>query len=407
MRTLMKRYTSPRVRRILEEALTREQLLDLHSAVNLKELWESSRTLLLRVLKLSDIGLAISLDHGLPSMTFTTAPMTPEHYKATYEPSRIPLAEARNPGCCSIRMSDYDTAYLFGTETPNGVAVLGRAEWQPLLATADPAGPPLPLFYGGALPIWRGRRFAHLFSFLRHYPAGDFTDEEMRLLEALAPDIETALLRVLRTQRQHGEISALNRSLREERRPLLVLDWKLHTTFHNPEAAEASRLWNGEDKHAPRERTRAAAAALPPPLQVACRALRDEVAREGMHNLGIIQRPLTRRQRLGGDGTPGAEIIYFKPPHLPVDEGRFIVRFAARQGTDNDGGDSPALGLDALTLSEQAVADLVAAGHANGEVAAVLGLSIHTVRAHLRAIFRKLGVKGRAELAARAHAGRN
>jgi DNA-binding CsgD family transcriptional regulator len=54
-----------------------------------------------------------------------------------------------------------------------------------------------------------------------------------------------------------------------------------------------------------------------------------------------------------------------------------------------------------LTPTEERVAELVAAGHTNREVAQVLFLSVHTVEDNLRRICRKLGVRSRTELAAR------
>jgi ATP/maltotriose-dependent transcriptional regulator MalT len=57
-----------------------------------------------------------------------------------------------------------------------------------------------------------------------------------------------------------------------------------------------------------------------------------------------------------------------------------------------------------LTAREREIADLVAAGRTNREIAAQLVLSTRTIEAHLRNIFAKLGVRSRVELA-RAGAG--
>lgn len=54
-----------------------------------------------------------------------------------------------------------------------------------------------------------------------------------------------------------------------------------------------------------------------------------------------------------------------------------------------------------LTATERRVAELVAVGRRNDEVAAALGVGAKTVEAHLTRIYRKLGVRSRTELAAR------
>ena len=56
---------------------------------------------------------------------------------------------------------------------------------------------------------------------------------------------------------------------------------------------------------------------------------------------------------------------------------------------------------DGLTPTEQRVADLVAAGRSNKEIAAELYLSVKTVEGNVSKVFRKLEVRSRSELAAR------
>jgi DNA-binding CsgD family transcriptional regulator len=59
-------------------------------------------------------------------------------------------------------------------------------------------------------------------------------------------------------------------------------------------------------------------------------------------------------------------------------------------------------GDSALTATERRIAELVAEGRTNKEVAAALFLSPRTVEAHLRRVFQKLGVRSRTELARQA-----
>jgi DNA-binding CsgD family transcriptional regulator len=56
-------------------------------------------------------------------------------------------------------------------------------------------------------------------------------------------------------------------------------------------------------------------------------------------------------------------------------------------------------GVSGMTAAEARVAELVAAGPTNREVAGELFMSPKTVEAHLSRVYRKLGVRSRAELA--------
>ena len=56
---------------------------------------------------------------------------------------------------------------------------------------------------------------------------------------------------------------------------------------------------------------------------------------------------------------------------------------------------------EGLTAAERRVADLVAEGRTNREVAAALFLGERTVASHLTHIYAKLGVRSRTELARR------
>jgi DNA-binding CsgD family transcriptional regulator len=59
----------------------------------------------------------------------------------------------------------------------------------------------------------------------------------------------------------------------------------------------------------------------------------------------------------------------------------------------------PVSGWASLTASETRIADLVALGMTNRQVAAEMFISAHTVAFHLRQVFRKLDVHSRVELA--------
>jgi DNA-binding CsgD family transcriptional regulator len=62
---------------------------------------------------------------------------------------------------------------------------------------------------------------------------------------------------------------------------------------------------------------------------------------------------------------------------------------------------APATGWASLTDAERRVATLISDGHTNKSAASALGVSINTVGTHLRAVFAKLGVQSRVQLANR------
>jgi DNA-binding CsgD family transcriptional regulator len=76
-----------------------------------------------------------------------------------------------------------------------------------------------------------------------------------------------------------------------------------------------------------------------------------------------------------------------------VRAGAELGRLERRRATAAGGGE--------LTQTEHTVAEAVAAGRTNREVATELSMGLRTVEAHLSAIYRKLGVRSRSELAAR------
>ncbi|STZ82464.1 helix-turn-helix transcriptional regulator [Mycolicibacterium aichiense] len=69
-----------------------------------------------------------------------------------------------------------------------------------------------------------------------------------------------------------------------------------------------------------------------------------------------------------------------------------VERNLSRAGAFTGSGES-------LTRAEERVAQLVSEGHTNQSVASALGVSVHTVNTHLRAVFRKMGVRSRVQLA--------
>lgn len=87
---------------------------------------------------------------------------------------------------------------------------------------------------------------------------------------------------------------------------------------------------------------------------------------------------------------------------LPAEVVNGVVR-ALSSAVDRSDAGAPGedQGLADLTQRERAVAEAVATGSSNKEVARRLDITERTVKAHLSAVFRKLGVRDRMQLAVR------
>ncbi|HVC76012.1 MAG TPA: AAA family ATPase [Candidatus Micrarchaeaceae archaeon] len=110
--------------------------------------------------------------------------------------------------------------------------------------------------------------------------------------------------------------------------------------------------------------------------------------------LGAIQRRARQRAAARGSLEQAAEIFESLPAPLWTARARAeIARVGGRPPSDRD----------ELTEAERRVAELVAEGRTNQEVAASLFLGERTVASHLTHIYAKLGIRSRTELARRLH----
>jgi DNA-binding CsgD family transcriptional regulator len=108
--------------------------------------------------------------------------------------------------------------------------------------------------------------------------------------------------------------------------------------------------------------------------------------------LGVVRRR-RRRRGLAADVLEQAKDIFTE---LGAEAWRSRAETEARRLHGGRG-----FGREPLTATQQRVAELVAQGKSNKEVALALSLSVHTVESNLRAIFRKFGVGSRAALGLR------
>ena len=75
-----------------------------------------------------------------------------------------------------------------------------------------------------------------------------------------------------------------------------------------------------------------------------------------------------------------------------------LAAFINRYGRDDD----PLRGPLHLTFREKQVLELLVSGRSNREIAQPLGIEVRTVKAHISALMRKLGVRNRIALSSRA-----
>ncbi|GID27557.1 alpha/beta fold hydrolase [Paractinoplanes brasiliensis] len=120
-----------------------------------------------------------------------------------------------------------------------------------------------------------------------------------------------------------------------------------------------------------------------------------------LHRQGDQQIPVSVSRRMAA-GIPGARLVELpgKTPTLFVEDPAADLSLVI--GFVTAGRVSRTLPSGALTRREQDVLRRLAAGDTNNEIAANLGIAVHTVERHLANIYRKLGVRGRT--AAVAHA---
>ena len=107
--------------------------------------------------------------------------------------------------------------------------------------------------------------------------------------------------------------------------------------------------------------------------------------------LGQLQR--RKRQKHSAAATLGEALVAFETLGSPLWADRARAEIARTNVT-------PA-GANELTPSEQRVAELAASGMTNRDIAATLFVSAKTVEANLTQVYRKLGIRTRAELGRR------
>lgn len=180
---------------------------------------------------------------------------------------------------------------------------------------------------------------------------------------------------------------------------LLLLDWELRTIWYNSEAANACMVWNHGERHAaalnPRRNFK-----VPPPVLQACMALKAEwqAAREthrtpprhpvvlSDHALGLHAQIVLRTvdDQRAFNPMIGVQLDYRRPRgdrNRPLSPGALAL-------------------LGRLSGREREVAMGVREGSTTRQIAAELRRSPLTIKTQLSAVYAKLGVHSRTQVAA-------
>jgi DNA-binding CsgD family transcriptional regulator len=245
---------------------------------------------------------------------------------------------------------------------------------------------------------WSGSRVRSEIAIRRTAQQGNFTDDEMALLGALYPHIDTVLTRLLALEEERARRRSLESFNHHLPFALLFLDWEMAPLHVNQAGLEQAALWNFGPAKA---RAYHARTVFTPPIEIlqACAELKAEWLRQRGHG---------RHQPLGARAVnhptiPGlsASIRLLAEEPVRAAYPGFIVYLengAARTRPDALPGHSL---LARLTTAEREIARGVCEGLGNVEIAERLRKSVKTVKGQLTSIYRKLGVAGRGQLIVR------
>jgi DNA-binding CsgD family transcriptional regulator len=357
-------------------------LLDLHRCVELEPLWQASNRLLREAMDIFHCLAALPCVEELaPVFIRTTLPVRsiPDYWAKLLQ-ARPPLMDIvqQNPGIKVSVLSDH----------------MGEAE---LKATRfykefiKPEG----WRHAAGLLFWDGPRFIGHIGILRTKAQGDFTPAERALLDELHPHLDAAVQRVALLDRERQTGSALQSGFAHAPEGRMILDLDLAPVFANHAAEQTCAYWSlGPDALALKTALLRKQFTLPDDIAKASRELVADyelLVRENRHAGATVVREirhpsipgLSARIQILQSRTPTA----FKPSLL-VELSRVEVQGRQARSVPDF----------ALTQSERRVAALAADGKSNAEIGSHLGLSVHTVRAHLREVFSKIGIQRRAQL---------
>lgn len=249
------------------------------------------------------------------------------------------------------------------------------------------------------LAFWDGAHPEAVLSIRRTEEQGEFLAEEREFLASLHPVIDAGLRRLRAFEGERGRRLSMERFISGLPLPVMFLGPDRALQFATQEAYDLCAVWNFGYEEARVMNTRRCFR-VPAPIADACARLADiwdRAANAGL-TVGLESSRVVHPER----GGLVAKVDVSQPFKGSLVRPGFWVTLASERNLD---GASPQLKAEAvhhlqfLTPSERRVALLVAEGLRNHDVAHQLGKSPRTVDFQLSAIYRKLGVTSRTELA--------
>ena len=249
------------------------------------------------------------------------------------------------------------------------------------------------------LAFWDGAHPEAVLSIRRTEEQGEFLAEEREFLASLHPVIDAGLRRLRAFEGDRGRRLSMERFISGLPLPVMFLGPDRALQFATQEAYDLCAAWNFGYEEARVMNTRRCFR-VPVPIADACARLADiwdRAANAGL-TVGLESSRVVHPER----GGLVAKVDVSQPFKGSLVRPGFWVTLASERNLD---GASPQLKAEAvhhlqfLTPSERRVALLVAEGLRNHDVAHQLGKSPRTVDFQLSAIYRKLGVTSRTELA--------
>jgi DNA-binding CsgD family transcriptional regulator len=354
-------------------------LLSLHAAMDVGSFWKAIQQLLSAAIPNRLIGLMLQPNPILPMIARWTLPVPDGFFAADPLKSYI----SARPHHRFVRISN-----LFS----NRRSLMKSAFYRRYMA-------PQRCAHGLCLFFWKRQRLICAIAIMRTATQDDLSRAEMKLLQQLYPQFQTALCRLGSLEREHSVRMDLEEFLSRLPMPTIILRWNLKPIYQNRAAREFCAIWEKGPEEAKRTK---AASPIPSEILDRCRVFKQHWAdakRPNPPRAGFKEEQV-RHPRL----THLRATVHLKQlKSAGVARPHFVIE--CEDSCHNGGGharlvNSHLPALVRLTRREQEVAQLACEGRSNKEIAHDACLSLQMVKKHLHAVFRKLEVPSRSRLVA-------